>query len=110
MTSPIKASIFLFALLNSATASPLTKRDDDYAIPQAAIILLILLGAGLLVCMGYAIHATYGFKKNGNGVRPLSPEQQEYMAEVRIRNMNGLMAEGARTHGFGLKRGEVVYD
>jgi hypothetical protein len=111
MASSVTTAILLFTILHPATASPLTKRSgDDYPIPIGAIIILILLGAGLVVCMGYAIHKTFGFKNNPNYFKPLSLEQQEYMAEVRVRNMNGLMAEGARSHKGGLQRGEVVYD
>ncbi|KAI4917315.1 hypothetical protein J4E90_003822 [Alternaria incomplexa] len=96
MAFPVTTAIVLFTLLNTATASPLTKRDAGYAIPEGAIILLILFGAGLLVCMGYAIHKTFGFRRNPNEFRHMSAEQQEYMAEVRVRNMQGLMAEGAK--------------
>jgi hypothetical protein len=110
MAPSVTTTILLFTIFNPATASPLTKRADDYPIPIGAIIILILLGAGLVVCMGYAIHKTFGFKNNPNHFKPLSPEQQEYMAEVRVRNMNGLMAEGVRSHKGGVQRGEVIYD
>lgn len=110
MASPLTTAILLFTLLNTATASPLTKRDAGYAIPEGAIIILILLSAGLLVCMGYAIHKTFGFRRNPNEFRHMSAEQQEYMAEVRVRNMQGLMVEGARSQKGGPRRGEVVYD
>ncbi|KAH6882213.1 hypothetical protein BKA58DRAFT_15608 [Alternaria rosae] len=110
MAFSFTAAIVLFTILNTTTASPLTKRDAGYAIPEGAIIVLILAGAGLLVCMGYAIHKTFGFRKNPNEFRHISAEQQEYMAEVRVRNMQGLMVEGARSHRGGPRRGEVVYD
>lgn len=105
----IQTAILLLALLKKATAHPLIKRDE-YAIPETVIILLIMLGAGICVCVGYAINATFGFREDGNGMKPMTPEQQEYMAQVRVTNMNGLMAEGARSHRGGLRRGDVVYD
>ena len=110
MGFPITTAILLFTILHTATATPLAKRDAGYAIPEGAIILLILFGAGLLVCMGYAIHKTFGFRRNPNEFRHMSAEQQEYMAEVRVRNMQVLMAEGARSQRGGPRRGEVVYD
>ncbi|USP78733.1 hypothetical protein yc1106_06007 [Curvularia clavata] len=72
----------LLLTLPMTTASPLTKRDDDYPLPIAAMILLIILGAGMAVCIGYAIHKTFGFRPSGNGVKNVSAEQMEYMTEA----------------------------
>ncbi|CAG5163900.1 uncharacterized protein ALTATR162_LOCUS6574 [Alternaria atra] len=109
MVPPVTTKAFFLTLFTSVTASPLAKRDD-YAIPPTVIVLLIMLGAGLVVCVGFAVNATFGFKETANGIKPMSQEQQEYMAEVRVMNMNALMAAGASSHRGGLKRGEVVYD
>lgn len=90
--------------------SHLVKRDDEYVIPKPLIVLLIMLGALLVVCMGYAIHATFGFGHDPHGLKDCSVEQQEYMAEVRVRNMSGLMYEGAKGQGYGHRRkGESIY-
>ena len=107
MPSPL--TLILLGLLTPATAAPLIKRDDDYAVPQPVIILLIMLGAGLLVCMGYAIHSM--FVPKPEGVKQITNEQMEYMAEVRIRNMDRLLAEGRRSHKGAMRGGgDTVYD
>ncbi|OAL03981.1 hypothetical protein IQ06DRAFT_195859, partial [Phaeosphaeriaceae sp. SRC1lsM3a] len=79
----------------------LLKRDDNmgFELPPALIILLILIGAGFLVACGFAIHSAFGFGPNPNRIKPMSAEQMEYMAEVRIRNMTCLEQEGRRTWG-----------
>jgi hypothetical protein len=92
----------------------LIKRGDDegYALPKGAIIILVMVGALLLVCMGYAIHKTFGFSEDGNGFKNMSVAQMDYMAEVRIRNMEHLEQEGRKAWA-GKKpigQGEVVYD
>ncbi|EOA87117.1 uncharacterized protein SETTUDRAFT_19633 [Exserohilum turcica Et28A] len=76
----------VLSTLPLAASTPLTKRknDDEYVIPKEGIILLVILGAGLAVCMGLAIHATFGFRKTANGLQAAGAEQMEYMAEVRI--------------------------
>ncbi|RMZ72485.1 hypothetical protein GMOD_00007479 [Pyrenophora seminiperda CCB06] len=111
MPSPSAPKLVLLALLAPATAAPLLKRDQDYVIPIPLIILLIILGAGLLVCMGYAIYSMFASKQDGNGIKQMSSEQMEYMAEVRLRNMDGLMSEGRRGYrGMSKQRGDVVYN
>lgn len=68
--------------------------------------------------MGYAIHQAFGFGPDNNRIKPLSAEQMEYMAEVRVRNMMALEHEGRKAWGeerererrSGPSRGEVVYD
>ncbi|KAF1362629.1 hypothetical protein EJ07DRAFT_78133, partial [Lizonia empirigonia] len=73
-------------------------RDDaDYSLPFFVIVLIIILGAHCLVICGYAIHRTFGFKTDGNGFKPVSAAQADYMAEVRIRNMDSLAHEGRRS-------------
>jgi hypothetical protein len=107
------ATPVLLLLLNTLTvhAAPLVKRDtSEYVLPKPVIVILIMLGAGLCVCVGFAIHSTFGFKgENDNNLKEVTPEQMEYMTEVRVRNMERLMAEGAHYHK-GPRRGEVVYD
>jgi hypothetical protein len=73
----------------------LEKRDNmGYAIPPAAIILLILVGAGGCVCVGFAIHRLMGAADADHGYRARTAEQEDYMREVRTRNLHGLMVEG----------------
>lgn len=74
----------------------LVRRDEEYLIPKPIIVLLIMIGAGFAVCMGYAIHSAFGFGRNTNELKPISSEQQEYMAEVRVRNMDALAYEGSK--------------
>jgi hypothetical protein len=54
-----------------------------------------MFGAIALVCCGYAVHSAFGFGKDTNELKPMSNAQQEYMAEVRVRNMDALAFEGA---------------
>ena len=96
MIPTITMSALLLAL-PIVTASPLSKREDTYPLPIPAMILLIILGAGMAVCVGYAIHKTFGFRSSGNGVKNISAEQMEYMTEVRGRNFRGMMKEGERS-------------
>lgn len=91
------------------TSHHVAKRDEEYSIPKPLIVLLIMVGALILVCMGYAIHKTFGFGHNPHEWRPFSAEQQEYMAEVRVRNMEKLMNEGAKSRGIVLRQAETVY-
>jgi hypothetical protein len=109
---PPTTTTLLATLINAlrAHATPLSKREDsEYIIPKPVIILLIMLGSGLCVCIGFAIHSTYGFRADGNDHKEMTPEQMEYMTEVRVRNMQKLMVEGA-THHKGPVRGDVVYN
>ena len=71
-------------------------RRDEYVIPPSIIVLLIIIGAGFLVCCGYAIHSAFGFGKDTDGIKPLSNAQYDYMAEVRARNTDALAYEGAK--------------
>ena len=107
--------LFILGRLPCTTAAPLIKRDEGYNLPQPLIILLIILGAGLLVCVGFAIHSAFGFRTNGNGMKNFRAEQMEYMTEVRGRNLAGMMAQGQRSRmeevgSGGMRRGESAYD
>ncbi|KNG51724.1 hypothetical protein TW65_01121 [Stemphylium lycopersici] len=98
MPHPISAPLLILAFSALATAIPLTKRENsEYILPKPVIVLLIILGSGLAVCMGFAVHATFGFKESGSRMKSASAAQMEYMAEVRVRNMGSLMAEGKRS-------------
>jgi hypothetical protein len=92
----------------------LLKREDNmgFLLPPTIIVLLIMLASGFCVAMGFAIHSAFGFGSDGNGFKPMSVEQQSYLAEVRIRNMEHLEREGraAWGRGGGRREGEVVYD
>lgn len=68
-----------------------------YALPPFVIVLIVVFAALCLVVCGYATHRTFGFRKNGNGFKPVSAAQATYMAEVRIRNMDHLAYEGRRS-------------
>lgn len=86
-----------------------TRDYDGYALPLSVIVLITIFAALFLVICGYAIHRTFGFKKDGNGFKPVSAAQATYMAEVRIRNMDNLRYEGRKSqwarHGKGPSMG-----
>lgn len=76
----------------------LVPRDEaGYALPFFVIVLIIIFAALCLVICGYAIHRTIGFKDEGGEFQHISAAQATYMAEVRIRNMEGLAHEGRRS-------------
>lgn len=68
--------------------------DDEFLLPKPVIVLLIMFGACAITILGYGIHKTFGFGPNPNEVKPITVEQVEYMAEVRVRGMDALAREG----------------
>jgi hypothetical protein len=73
------------------------KRDNmGYAIHPSLIVLLILLAAAALVTCGYAVNRLVGIEESPNGFKARTVEQDDYMREVRSRNVDGLMSEGKR--------------
>jgi hypothetical protein len=75
----------------------LQKRGEEYFAPKPVIVLLCILGAMLAWVMGYAIHRTFGFGEDPNQFKHITVEQMEYMAEVRVRNMDMLAYEGQKS-------------
>jgi hypothetical protein len=53
------------------------------------IVLVIIIGAGMLVCCGYAVTRFYG-DIDDSGIKSFSQEQLAYMSEVRHRNLDAL--------------------
>ncbi|KAH3903878.1 hypothetical protein HBI56_237350 [Parastagonospora nodorum] len=93
----------------------LARRDENmgFSLPPSIIILFIMLAAGFFVCMGFAIHSAFGFGPDPNQPKPMSVEQMEYMAEVKVRNLEALQREGRSWTSTGKRRvgeGETVYD
>jgi hypothetical protein len=82
----------------------LMKRDGEYAIPKMAIVILCMLGAVVALVMGFAMSRLF-MSENTDGIKPLTAEQQEYMTEVRVRNINALEGEARRSmYGRGKPR------
>jgi hypothetical protein len=93
------------------TMSHLLKRDNGFEMPTPVIVLLIMVAAGFVVCMGFAVHSAFGFGTDNNKPKPMTVEQMEYMAEVKIRNLEALEREGRHAKGGGMRRmSGVVYD
>jgi hypothetical protein len=65
----------------------LQKRDNmGFDIAPSLIIFLVILGAGAMVCCGFAIYRFYGSNVDDQSNRLIrSPEQDSYMREVRER-------------------------
>lgn len=78
----------------------LTKRDDT--VPPEAVVILVMLGALAVVFLGYAVHRLWGFREDGNGHKPRSVEQEQYMADVRMRNVD-ILAREVRGSRYGHK-------
>ena len=72
----------------------------DYVIAPGWIILLVMLGAGFCVCIGYAI--TRVILGNKEEDTPRSNEQDFYMRQVRQRTLRNLERD---LFGTRLKRG-----
>jgi hypothetical protein len=70
------------------------RSDDDFLLPKAVIVLLIMICVIALTLLGYAIHSTFGFGPTTDNRKAMTVEQYEYMAEVRARNTDSLAREG----------------
>jgi hypothetical protein len=71
----------------------LQKRNGNmgFDIAPALIIFLVILGAGALVCCGFAVYRFYGGEPEDESSRfHRSPEQDSYMREVRERSWRKL--------------------
>lgn len=77
------------------TIHSLAKRGDDSigGIPKWLLVFLIMLGAGALVVVIYGL-ARFMFPEKEN-MKPVGAEQADYMREVRVRNLNNLIADYA---------------
>lgn len=95
----------------SPTMHHFAKRaDDEFIMPKPVIVILIMFASGCATCLGYAVHKLIGFREDGNGFKPMSVAQMEYMAEVRVRNMDALAMEGRMAWGQSKRReGETTY-
>ncbi|RMZ73097.1 hypothetical protein GMOD_00009610 [Pyrenophora seminiperda CCB06] len=80
-----------FALPPAATTMFLHKRDNmGFEIAPSLIIFLVILGAGGLVCCGFAIFRFYGGDPEDDSRFNRSAEQDAYMREVRERTFSKL--------------------
>ncbi|KAF2503010.1 hypothetical protein BU16DRAFT_533299 [Lophium mytilinum] len=80
----------LAGAVHDAASHHLHKRDNmGYAIPPSLIVLICMFGAGIMVCLGFAVHSQF-FGTSRNELPSMSPEQMDYMREVRERNMSAL--------------------
>jgi hypothetical protein len=79
----------------------LEKRDNmGFAMSPMAIVALALAGAGVALVMAYGL-GRFFFSEKDPPPMEASASQLDYMREVRSRNLDGLMADGAhaRYHG-----------
>lgn len=76
--------------------SPVKRDNMGYAIHPLLIVLLIMLAAALVVCMGFAVNRLF-VGEESDGLRPRSVEQEQYMVDVRQRNLAILAQEGRRS-------------
>lgn len=74
----------------------LQKRDNmGFQIAPSLIIFLVILGAGALVCCGFAVFRFYSDADDDASRFTRSPEQDAYMREVRERSWAKLPKLGA---------------
>ncbi|KAF2655835.1 hypothetical protein K491DRAFT_715974 [Lophiostoma macrostomum CBS 122681] len=72
----------------------LAKRDDlSSALHPFLMTFYVLLGCTACLLGGYATHRLMGMKQAPSGYKPRSVEQDDYMREVRRRNLDVLMAD-----------------
>ncbi|KAF1952188.1 hypothetical protein CC80DRAFT_495530 [Byssothecium circinans] len=83
------------------------KRDEiaGFDIPPLVIVLLCMVASGILLVMCYGV-ARFAFPDETQGPKEASAAQLDYMREVRARNLDGLMADGAHAR-YLEKRGDV---
>ncbi|CAO2652359.1 Nn.00g006420.m01.CDS01 [Neocucurbitaria sp. VM-36] len=88
----------------------LQKRDNmGFQIAPALIIFLVILGAGGLVCCGFAIYRFHsGDVEDTSRWNNRSPEQDAYMREVRERNWGKVQRIGVRNL-YGPPRGDLAH-
>lgn len=55
-----------------------------------------MIASMCVTMLGYAIHRLWGFSKDGNGIKDFSASQREYMAEVKVRNLQAMEHEAKR--------------
>lgn len=69
------------------------------ALDPALVVFLVILGAAFNCAMGYAVYLRFGAKdEDKKRLDPLM-EQEEYMRQVRQRNVNW-MRQYCRDHGI----------
>ncbi|KAH7128408.1 hypothetical protein B0J11DRAFT_270211 [Dendryphion nanum] len=75
---------------------PILKRDNGgYAIHPLLIVLLIMLGAAFVVACGAGISRFATKDKKDDAFKDRSEEQNQYMREVRARNVDGLVYQSS---------------
>jgi hypothetical protein len=68
-----------------------------FQMAPSLIIFLVILGAGALVCCGFAVFRFYGGDIEDDSTRfKRNPEQDQYMREVRERTWRKLPRLGGR--------------
>ncbi|KAF1844135.1 uncharacterized protein K460DRAFT_286883 [Cucurbitaria berberidis CBS 394.84] len=73
------------------------KRDNmGFQIAPALIIFLVILGAGFLICCGFAVYRSYHAAEDDPSWSARSPEQDAYMREVRERNWGRFSKPGGQ--------------
>jgi hypothetical protein len=91
------------ALLLSARHA-FEKRDNmGYPIHPIAIVLLAILGAGFLVACAFAVHSSYG-RSSADVLPGRSIAQEQYMQDVRARNVDDIMAQNVGSHYYRSRR------
>jgi hypothetical protein len=66
------------------------EKRDSFSIAPALIIFLVILGAGALLCCGFAVMRFYGDDTQDTSHLNRSVEQDRYMREVRERTWGRL--------------------
>jgi hypothetical protein len=88
----------------------LQKRDNmGFDIAPSLIIFLVILGAGAMVCCGFAIYRFYGNNVDDQSNRLIrSPEQDSYMREVRERAWSKLPTNAYGRSGQNLAHAPIT--
>lgn len=80
-------------------AAMLSKRDNmGFALAPSLIIFLVILGGGALVCIGFAVYRFWGDELEHQQFKSRTPEQDQYMREVRERNWSKIPRMGRNVY------------
>lgn len=88
----------------------LHKRDNmGFQLAPSLIIFFVIIGAGFLICIGFAIFRFYDGDADADAWTKRSPAQDQYMREVRERTWSRLPQYGGQHPHQGPSRNNYAH-
>ncbi|KAJ9499617.1 hypothetical protein H2202_004607 [Exophiala xenobiotica] len=89
--------------------------NNQLALPDSVVVLLVILGAAASVCLGYAVQRNFSkadYQDDNFNKKPVN--QMDYMREVRSRNQMAAFADARpqrypRPEKKTARRGEIIH-